>query len=115
MKLTIITAFFAVFSASMIIYIFSRIKRETIGFRSALVWLSLWLGIGFFSIFPGLLDWATRVAQMELRIFFVLLVAVFILFAIVFNLSSRLDRMQRNLERVVQELAMTNYRQNRRG
>jgi hypothetical protein len=110
MKITPITLFLMFFSVSMIILILSRMKRETIGLRSSLVWILLWSSIGFFSLFPDLLNWATRLAQMEFRIFFVLLVAIFVLFALVFNLSTKLDQMQRNWEKLVQELALTNYK-----
>lgn len=94
----------------MIIFILSKIKNETIGFRSALIWILLWLGIGFFSLFPGLLNWFTQLAQMEVRIFFILVIAVFILFALVFSLHTKIDRMQRNLEKLAQEIALINYK-----
>lgn len=110
MKITHMTLFLAFFSVSMIVFILSRIKRETMGLRSSLIWILLWFSVGFFSLFPKLLNWMTRLAQMELRIFFVLLIAVFVLFALVFNLSTKLDQMQRNWEKLVQELALTNYK-----
>jgi hypothetical protein len=87
-----------------------RVKRETIGIRSATVWLIMWGGIGFFSLFPGLLNAAMRVAQMENRMFFILILSIFILFALSFGLSSRLEKMQRDLAKVIQELAMLNYK-----
>jgi hypothetical protein len=110
MKITAVTLFFAVFSLCMMYLIVLRIKQEKIGIRSALVWFFLWAGIGFFSLFPQLLDWAARVAQMESRIIFVLLFAVFVLFAIIFNIATRLEKMQRNIERLSQEIALMNFK-----
>ncbi len=110
MKITSITLFFAVFSLVMILNIGFRVKQEKTGIRSALVWFFLWVFIGFFSLFPELLNWAVKFAQMESRIMFVLLVAVFVLFAFMFSVSTRLDRMQRNIEKLVQEIALINFK-----
>ena len=110
MKLTSVTLFFAVFALGMIFNIALRVKQERTGIRSALIWFFLWAFIGFFSLFPELLNWATRFAQMESRIIFVLLLAVFVLFAFMFSVTTRLDRMQRNIEKLVQEIALTNFK-----
>jgi len=110
MKITSVTLFFAVFSICMIVNIALRVKQERTGIRSALSWFFLWVFIGFFSLFPDLLNWAARIAQMESRIIFVLLLAVFVLFAFMFSVSTRLDRMQRNIETLVQEIALINFR-----
>ena len=110
MKITSITLFFACFSVSAISYIITRIKRDLIGIRSAVMWLLTWLCIGFFSLFPGLLNWIMKLAQMESRMFFIIIVAIFVLFAVVFSLGSRIDKIERNLGRLIQEVAILNYR-----
>ncbi len=109
MKITPITLLFAVFSLGMIYFIILRIKQEKTGIRSASIWLCLWFSIGFFSLFPELLNWAARFARMESRIIFVLLFAVFVLFAFMFSVTTRLDRMQRTIEKLVQEIALINF------
>jgi hypothetical protein len=96
MKITTLTVLFLFLSCLAIWRIALNLKRESIGIRSALIWIALWLSIGVFAIFPNLLNTAMRLAQMESRIFFILVLAVFILFALVFNLVSRMDTMQRN-------------------
>jgi hypothetical protein len=40
----------------------------------------------------------------------VLLFAVFVLFAFMFNVTTRLEKMQRNIERLSQEIALLNFR-----
>ncbi len=110
MKITPVTLFLVFFSVSMILLVLSRIKKDAIGLRSALVWILIMAGIGVFSLFPGLLDWAIRFSRMKERMIFVLLTAVFILLAFIFNLSTRHDRMQRDLSKIIQELALINYR-----
>ena len=108
MKLTPITLLFVLFCLLFIVLTVSRFRRDTIGIRAALLWVTLWFFIGLFSLFPSILDWIVRFAQMEVRIFFVLVVAVFMLFALVFNISSRLDKTERNIGKLVQELALLN-------
>ncbi len=108
MKITPITLIFVFSSAIAVYYTIGRLKKDTIGIRSAVIWFLLWLFIGFFSLFPSLLDAVMRIAQMEDRMFFILITAVFILFALVFNLSSRIDHLQRNISRLIQEIAVLN-------
>jgi len=108
MKITAATIILASVSLLAIYISYLRIKSDTIGIRSAVVWVLLWISIGFFSIFPGLLDAAMSIVQMESRMFFILIFSVFILFALLFNLSSRVDAMQRNIAKLIQEIALLN-------
>src|SRR6056297_1508117 len=110
MKLTPFGILFAVIATLAIIYVLQRLRRDAIGIRAAVTWLLLWLAIGFFSLFPTFLDTMMQLAQMENRVLFILLTAVLILFALVFNLSSRLDHQQRDIARLVQELSILNAR-----
>ena len=112
MKISSMTLFFSLLSLLAIWYTLNSLKKESMGIRSAVAWLLLWFGIGFFSLFPSLLNSVMRLSQMENRMFFILVLAVFILFALVFNLSSRIDRMQTTLARLVQEMAIMNYKVN---
>ena len=105
--ITILFVAIAVFELCRTLY---RLKKDSIGIRSALVWTIMWLAILVFSIFPSLLDNLMYVAQMQNRIFFLLIVAVFILYAIVFNLSTRLDEMRRDLSKTVQRLGLLDYK-----
>ena len=114
MKITSITIFFALVACLSIWRILSNIKGERIGIRSGMVWVGLWLCIGFFALFPDLLDKLMVIAQMENRMFFLLVVAVFILFALLFNVVSRIDRMQRNISKIVREIAIINRYRNER-
>ena len=108
-KITSITILFAVVSTVSVWYTILRIRRDTIGIRSALIWILMWLGIGFFSMFPHLLNPLMRLTQMQNRMFFILIAAVFMLFALVFNLSSKLEKMQRTSSRLIQEMALLRY------
>ena len=47
---------------------------------------------------------------MRNRMIFVLIIAVFILFALVFNQATQIDNMNRNIRRLVREIALLNYK-----
>jgi hypothetical protein len=106
MKITSITLIFTLLSVLAIFFTLKSLKKDLMGIRSALVWLFLWIGIGFFSLFPSLLNSMMYFAQMESRMFFILVIAVFILFALSFNLSSKMEKMQRTASKLVQEMAI---------
>ncbi|MDY6954526.1 MAG: DUF2304 domain-containing protein [Thermodesulfobacteriota bacterium] len=110
MKISTFSILIASLSMVAIWIVLSRLKKDHVGIRSAAIWILLWFGIGFFCLFPGLLDAAMRFAQMQNRMFFILVSAVFVLFALVFNLASRMDRMQRDISRLIQEIALLNYK-----
>jgi hypothetical protein len=110
MRITPVTVFIAVFAVFIIAVVLFKIKKETIGIRSALVWLCLMSGVGFFGLFPEFLDWFIRIIHLEERILFVLLSAIFILLALIFNLNTRLDRMERNWAKTIQEMSLLTYR-----
>lgn len=110
MKITPVSLFLAVFAVFMIIVILSGIKRETINLRSALLWIGLMIGIGFFSLFPDALNGILRFTRMKDRMMFMMLSFVFVLLAFIFNLSAKYDRMQRNWAKIVQELALITSR-----
>jgi hypothetical protein len=53
---------------------------------------------------------AMRLAQMKNRMFFILVLAVFILFALVFDYASQIDNMHRSLRKLAREIAIINYK-----
>ena len=110
MKITFISILFSLVALVAIFQIFKKIKNENIGFRSGLIWLIIWITICFFSIFPDTLYIAMKLANMGNRVLFVLVLAVFILLAIVFNQSSKMDSMSRTLSKLAREIAILDYK-----
>jgi small membrane protein len=110
MKLTTASICLSFFSLIAIIYTLNSLRRDNLGIRSALVWFALWTGIGFFSLFPYLLNHIMHIAQMEDRMLFILIMAVFILFALLFKLGARMDKMQRTSARLVQEISILTHK-----
>ena len=110
MKITFFGILFFMASILAVIRIFFHIRHDTIGLRSAIIWIALSIGIGFFALFPKLLDNAMRIAQMENRMFFILILAVFILFALVFNLASQLYKAERGIAKLVREISLLSHK-----
>ena len=109
MKITTASILLSILSLVLIWRSFISIKRETMGIRSGIAWILMWGSIGFFSLFPELLNKAMALSQMKNRMFFILIFAVFILFVLVFNLSSQIDNLQRNIIKLAREIAKINY------
>lgn len=78
--------------------------------RSTFLWVLMWAAIGMGSIFPSITDYFMGLAQMGNRMVFILLTAVFVLLILIFNLSSRLEKLQRDNMLMAQELAILRYR-----
>jgi hypothetical protein len=110
MKITAFTVIICVFASIGLFRVLQRVARDGMALRSALVWIVTWLCLAVFSIFPDLLNEMVAAAGMENRLFFVLIIAVMALGALVFNLTSRIDRMHRDVGLVLRELAIANYR-----
>ncbi len=110
MKITSVTIVFSLISMLAILYNIHRFRREEIGFRSTLVWFLMWFCIGFFSLFPNLLNPLMSLAQMQNRMFFILIMSVFVLFAFIFNIISRIDKIERDIGKLVQEISILNFK-----
>ena len=110
MKITPITI---LLSLGALFFLYLTIKsalRNKIGVRTACLWLVMWLSVAFFSIFPSMLDGLMSAAGMMQRVFFILIVAVIALLAMVFHLMSKLDQLKHDLARTIQEVSLLSYK-----
>lgn len=109
MKLTTVGIFFLIVACIFIWRILSGIKKDTVGIRSAITWIIIWFGIGFFSIFPEILELVMKIAQMKNRILFILLFGVFVLFAFIFHIDSRLDKIRQEIAKLTRASAILDF------
>jgi hypothetical protein len=110
MTLTPLTVLIVAFALFEIVRVLLRISQDRMGIRSGLVWAVAWLAVGSVAIFPDLLNWVLEISQMQNRLLFALVLAVLFLLALVFGLTSRLERAERAMWRAHQELAIANAR-----
>jgi hypothetical protein len=83
-----------------------RYRENAIGFRSAAVWVFLLGIIALTSLLPGLLGVIIPLTGMGSRMVVVLLVGILILYALIFNVTSRLEKMERDIRRLTQQRAL---------
>jgi hypothetical protein len=110
MKITTFTVIICIFASFSLVRLLRRVVRDGTALPSALVWIVTWTSLAVFSIFPDLLNGLVAAAGMENRVFFVLMLAVLVLSGLLFNLTSRVDRLHRDIGLTVRELAVANYR-----
>jgi hypothetical protein len=113
MKLTIITLLIAVISVLEIARTLRRTRQDQLGVRPAVIWMGLWVGIGFFALFPNLLQTAVNLAQMEDRPFFITVVGLLVLFTLVFDQVTKTEKLRRDIVRLAQDNALLRARQTR--
>jgi|APSaa5957512535_1039671.scaffolds.fasta_scaffold103350_1 hypothetical protein len=106
MKITVMTIIISGLSSIEIYRIVNKCKHSRIGIRSASMWIIMWGAIGVCSVCPSLLNYFVDISQMGNREFFILLISVLLLFALMFNISSRQEKNQRDIAKIVQELGI---------
>ena len=102
-----IIALLALYGICMAIRMFKRDKLTT---RLLFMWLLLWFTIGFFALFPSLLDRLMHLANMGNRLFFVTVGAIVILYVILFYVTSNLSNANRKISKLVQQISILNYK-----
>lgn len=110
MKITTASILFALVALVQVVRIVLQVRQDRLGIRSGLIWVLMWGGVGIGSLFPSIMDLLMRFAMMENRMFFILIIAVFVLFALVFDLVSRIEKSERNIAKLVQEIALLRFR-----
>jgi len=110
MKITIIGVLVALAGFFAILKIIVDLKKENIGYRSGLLWVAIWGGVCVVGIFPDFLNHAMELTQLRNRTFFAIIIAVFILYALIFNQAFQMDSMSRDLRKLVREIALLKYK-----
>jgi len=105
----IINIIIAICSVLAIIQTLRLFVREQTPIRSTIVWLFLLISIGVFGLFPGLLDVLMRGVMMENRMFFLCVVAILILYALFFTLSTENAKQKHKTNRLAQEIAILRH------
>jgi hypothetical protein len=99
-----------VFSVLMIFFTIWERHRGRLSKGGVVVWLFIWLLIVVFTAYPPLYEFATVFLQVGLPVHLVTIVAIFILFLLVHRLYVKINELDRNLTRVVQQIALHNVK-----
>ena len=101
----------ATLAAVQTLLLFAR-NRSSI--RSTVLWTLIWIAIAVLGLFPVLIDMFMVGIQMRNRMFFLFIVAILILFAMLFQQSTRVEDLKRQISRVAQEIALLRFDQENR-
>lgn len=98
----------AAFGILMLYNLFLHWKKKDIGFKGFMAWFILWGGLLFINFFPKLIEPFIK-ELFFIRIFdFATVGALIILTYVLFENHIRINKMQRQLENLVQTLALRN-------
>jgi hypothetical protein len=98
----------AAFGIMMLYNLFLHWKKQDIGFKGFLAWFVLWGGLLFINFFPKLIEPFIK-DLFFIRVFdFGTVGALIVLTYVLFENHIRINKMQRELERIVSRLAIRN-------
>ena len=99
----------AIFALAAIVRTVQVFRRDKLSTRLFLMWVFIWSSIGFFALFPFLLDKVMEFANMGDRLFFITTAAVLILYMIMFYVTAKQSKVNRKISKLAQEIAILNY------
>ncbi|MBW2005496.1 MAG: DUF2304 domain-containing protein [Deltaproteobacteria bacterium] len=85
-------------------------KRRKLATLLAFFWLLIWTLIGFFSLFPDCITYVVSFVGMRFKISFLFILSTIFLLFLILYLSVEISKAHRNIRKLTQELAITNYR-----
>lgn len=106
MKINLLTIAVFVISLYLLRSTLRRFRHDEIGLPTLLIWITLWSSIGICALFPAITEYFINLVDVGRRIVFALLVAVLILFSLVYHLSFKIEHLRRNMITLTQELAL---------
>ena len=110
MKLTPLTIGIFIVSLFAIAWLIAKLRRDNVSIRFACTWIVMWVFIGIGVTVPSILDNFMEIAQFSQRFYFGTTSAIFLLFAVVFHLTYRLEQSERKVAQTIQALAIADYR-----
>lgn len=90
------------------IWYFFKNERTTI--KNAIFWTVLWIIVGIGILVPNSINLVMKIFMMENRLFFISIVGILIILVIVYDLSLSQKRTERIVAKLVQEMAILNYK-----
>lgn len=94
---------FALFAMAQTLRLFARNRSSM---RATALWTVIWGAVGFFGLFPQLLDVIMGWTMMKDRMVFLFIVSILVLYAMMFGQSSQNAALKRQVLRLAQEVAI---------
>lgn len=86
----------------------SQLKRKQITLKEALLWSTLWFGVGVVVLYPKLTDQLAAYIGLQSAkgIDLVVYLAVALVFYLVFRIFVRIERMEHDITKIVRQVAL---------
>lgn len=106
-NLTIIMALIALGMGTFTVQL---MRKRKIAVSAFMLWISVWGGMLLISLFPDILIWLASVANMQLRAYFVFVVAIVFIIFLLFFRSVTERREEYGIAVLTQELALLKFK-----
>ena len=83
-----------------------RYRDKVISLQEFILWTIFWFGVGFVVIFPEITSMAANWLGVGRGVDLVIYISVLILFYLVFRTLARLDKIEKDITKIVRELAL---------
>jgi hypothetical protein len=104
MLIKIILILFIVFAVSKVAL---RYKDKVISLQEFLLWTIFWFFVGFVVIFPEVTSWLASWLGVGRGVDLVIYLSVLILFYLVFRALVRLDKIEKDVTKIVREIGLS--------
>jgi hypothetical protein len=94
------------FALDMIFITYFYHKREIFKPQETIIWMTIWLGLLFAVMFPSTLEIVIRPLKVVRVMDFLVIVAFFLSFSLLFIVFIKTKYNEKRLEKVIRELAM---------
>ncbi|MBI5221393.1 MAG: DUF2304 domain-containing protein [Candidatus Magasanikbacteria bacterium] len=105
--MTTIQFFLILFFLFALLKVTARFRGGEIKFLNALVWVLFWLLASTVVLIPGLAIWLAKFLGVGRGVDAVIYLAIAVLFFLVFRLLVRLEKLEKNLTRLVRQDALS--------
>lgn len=94
------------FSLTMVAYAWNLVLRQHKTIWEGALWTMFWGWVGYVSLFPGSLQYLSQITGIKRNETAAVVIAIGILFFIVFYLVIRIEAMQQRLTKIVRDEAL---------
>lgn len=83
-----------------------RLKKEEIRIGEAAIWVIFWLAVGTVAIMPQTTDVIAQFVGVSRGVDLLVYISIIVIFFIIFKLIVKIEKIERNLAKIVRHLAL---------
>ena len=102
----LIQIFVIIFAIFVMLRIYSRYSKKEISLREFLFWLFFWIAVVVVTLILRQTDYLAQIIGVERAADLVVYLSLIIIFYIMFRIFVRLDKIERNISKLVTEISL---------